>query len=52
MIPNIKISNAKFNFTYHITGKIVKDAIVPGKKGKNPTPNPEQKKRGKFLIIF
>ena len=52
MIPNIKISNAKFNFTYHINGKIVKDAIVPGKNGKNPIPNPVQKKSENFLIIF
>jgi len=41
-----------FIFTNHTTGRIMRDAIVPGKKGKNPTPNPEQKKRGKFLIIF
>ena len=52
MIPNIKISKEKFNFTYHITGKIAKDAIVPGKNGKNPIPNPVQKKSGNFLIIF
>ena len=52
MIPNIKISREKFNFTTHITGKIVKDAIVPGNKGKNPIPNPAQKKSGNFLIIF
>ncbi len=52
MIPNIKISKEKFNFTNHITGKIAKDAIVPGKNGKNPTPNPVQKKSGNFLNIF
>ena len=52
MIPNIKISNGKFNFTNHMTGKIAKDANVPGKSGKNPIPNPEQKKSGNFLIIF
>ena len=52
MIPNIKISNEKFNFTNHITGKIAKDAIVPGKNGKNPIPNPVQKKSENFLIIF
>ncbi len=52
MIPKIKISNEKFNFTNHITGKIAKDATVPGKNGKNPIPNPVQKKSGNFLIIF
>ena len=52
MIPNIKISKEKFNFTNHITGKIAKDAIVPGNSGKNPIPNPVQKKSGNFLIIF
>ena len=54
MIPNIKISKEKFNFTNHITGKIAiaKDAIVPGNNGKNPIPNPVQKKSGNFLIIF
>ena len=52
MIPNIKISKEKFNFTNHITGKITKDAIVPGNKGKKPIPNPVQKKSGNFLIIF
>ena len=52
MIPNIKIPKDKFNFTNHITGKIAKDAIVPGKNGKNPTPKPVQKKSANFLIIF
>ena len=52
MIPNIKISKEKFDFTNHITGKIAKDAIVPGKNGKNPIPNPVQKKSENFLIIF
>ena len=52
MITNIRISNEKFNFINHITGKVAKDAIVPGKKGKNPIPNPVQKKSGNFLIIF
>ncbi len=52
MIPNIKTSKEKFNFINHINGKITRDAIVPGKKGKNPTPNPEQKKSGNLLIIF
>ena len=52
MIPSIKISKEKFNFKSQITGKIAKDAIVPGNKGKNPIPNPVQKKSGKFLIIF
>ena len=52
VIQKINISNEKFIFTNHTTGRMISDAIVPGKKGKNPTPNPEQKKRGKFLIIF
>tara|TARA_Y100001954_G_scaffold207902_1_gene231797 strand:- start:429 stop:587 length:159 start_codon:yes stop_codon:yes gene_type:complete len=52
MIPNIKISKEKFDFTNHITGKIAKDAIVPGKNGKNPMPNPAQKKSENFLFIF
>ena len=52
MIPNIKTSKEKFNFTTQITGKIAKDAIVPGKNGKNPIPNPVQKKSENFLIIF
>ena len=52
MIPNIKISKEKFDFTNHITGKIAKDAIVPGKNGKNPIPNPVQKKSENFLFIF
>ena len=49
---NINISNVKFTLINHINGKIIKDANVPGINGKNPTPNPVQKKRGKFLIIF
>ncbi len=52
MIPNIRIPKDRFNFTNHITGKIAKDAIVPGKNGKNPTPKPVQKKSANFLIIF
>ena len=52
MIPNIKISKEKFNFTNHITGKIAKDAIVPGNNGKNPIPNPVQKKKWKFFNHF
>ena len=52
MIPNIKISKEKFDFTNHITGKIAKDAVVPGNNGKNPIPNPVQKKSGNFLNIF
>ena len=52
MIPNIRNSKEKFSFTNHTTGKITKDANVPGKNGTNPIPNPVQKKRGNFLIIF
>ena len=52
MIPNIRNSKEKFNFTNHITGKMAKDAIVPGNNGKNPIPNPVQKKSENFLIIF
>ena len=52
MIPNIKFSKEKFNFTNHTTGKMTKDANVPGKKGTNPIPNPVQKKSENFLIIF
>ena len=52
MITNIKISNEKFNFINHITGKIAKDAIVPGNNGKNPIPNPVQKKSGNFFNHF
>ena len=51
MIPNIKTSKEKFNFTNHITGKIAKDAIVPEKAEKNPIPNPVQKK-WKFFNHF
>ena len=44
MIPNINISNEKLIFINHTIGKIIKEANVPGKYGKNPTPKPVQKK--------
>ena len=42
MIKNIMLI-VKFSFNSHKNGKIDNDAMVPGKNGKYPIPNPEQK---------
>ena len=42
MIKNIMLI-VKFSFNSHKNGKINNDAMVPGKNGKYPIPNPEQK---------
>lgn len=51
MIKNIKLI-VKFSFNSHKNGKINNDAMVPGKNGKYPIPNPEQKKFKIFLLEF
>lgn len=51
MIKNIKLI-VKFSFNSHKNGKIDNDAMVPGKNGKYPIPNPEQKKFKIFLLEF
>ncbi len=42
----------KLSFNNHKNGKINNEAIVPGKNGKYPIPNPEQKKFKIFLLEF
>lgn len=50
-IKSMKTSILKFDFINQQIGRIIKDAIVPGKYGKNPTPKPVQKKVDIFLFF-